>query len=89
MTASRRLTGGADRLNFRIWFSGALISNIGTWTQRTAQDWLVFDHLTENPDSVAQALPRFRLVSTAGANPRACNGRRRRPGPSPDDAVER
>ncbi len=35
-------------LNYRIWFIGALISNIGTWMQRTAQDWLVFDHLTEH-----------------------------------------
>ena len=33
-------------LNYRIWFVGAMISNIGTWMQRTAQDWLVFDHLT-------------------------------------------
>lgn len=33
-------------LNYRIWFLGALISNIGTWMQRTAQDWLVFAHLT-------------------------------------------
>ena len=33
-------------LNYRIWFVGALISNIGTWMQRTAQDWLVFAHLT-------------------------------------------
>ncbi|WP_314322978.1 MFS transporter [Paenarthrobacter ilicis] len=35
-------------LNYRIWFFGALISNIGTWMQRTAQDWLVFDHLTDH-----------------------------------------
>ena len=34
-------------LNYRIWFIGALISNIGTWMQRTAQDWLVFDHLSD------------------------------------------
>ncbi len=33
-------------LNYRIWFLGALVSNIGTWMQRTAQDWLVFDHLS-------------------------------------------
>ena len=33
-------------LNYRIWFIGALVSNIGTWMQRTAQDWLVFDHLS-------------------------------------------
>ena len=34
-------------LNYRIWFIGALVSNIGTWMQRTAQDWLVFDHLSD------------------------------------------
>ena len=27
--------------NYRIWAAGALVSNIGTWMQRTAQDWLV------------------------------------------------
>ena len=32
--------------NYRLWFIGALISNIGTWMQRTAQDWLVYDILT-------------------------------------------
>ena len=33
--------------NYRIWFFGALVSNIGTWMQRTAQDWLVYDILTD------------------------------------------
>jgi MFS family permease len=32
--------------NYRIWFVGAIVSNIGTWMQRTAQDWLVYDILT-------------------------------------------
>jgi MFS family permease len=32
--------------NFRLWAIGALISNIGTWMQRTAQDWLVLMDLT-------------------------------------------
>ena len=32
--------------NYRVWASGALISNIGTWMQRTAQDWLVLVQLT-------------------------------------------
>ena len=27
--------------NYRVWAIGALISNIGTWMQRVAQDWLV------------------------------------------------
>ncbi|MDO4897928.1 MAG: MFS transporter [Rothia sp. (in: high G+C Gram-positive bacteria)] len=34
--------------NYRIWFLGALISNIGTWMQRTAQDWLVFNDLSDH-----------------------------------------
>ena len=32
--------------NYRVWAAGALISNIGTWMQRTAQDWLVLTQLT-------------------------------------------
>lgn len=38
--------------NFRIWIIGALIANIGSWAQRTAQDWLVLTELT-NDDAVA------------------------------------
>ena len=34
--------------NFRVWISGALISNVGSWMQRTAQDWLVLTQLTHN-----------------------------------------
>ncbi|NNG96847.1 MFS transporter [Gordonia araii NBRC 100433] len=29
--------------NYRVYFTGALISNIGTWIQRVAQDWLVLE----------------------------------------------
>jgi MFS family permease len=34
--------------NYRTWAVGALVSNIGTWMQRTAQDWLVLTQLTHN-----------------------------------------
>ncbi|MDQ1563014.1 MAG: hypothetical protein QOE85_2355, partial [Actinomycetota bacterium] len=34
--------------NYRLWFFGALISNIGTWMQRTAQDWIVLTKLTDH-----------------------------------------
>jgi len=34
--------------NYRIWACGALVSNIGTWMQRTAQDWLVLAELTHH-----------------------------------------
>ncbi|HTE61386.1 MAG TPA: MFS transporter, partial [Solirubrobacteraceae bacterium] len=33
--------------NFRLWFAGALVSNVGTWMQRIAQDWLVLTELTD------------------------------------------
>ena len=29
--------------NYRIYFAGAFVSNIGTWMQRVAQDWLVLE----------------------------------------------
>ncbi len=32
--------------NFRIWSAGAIVSYIGTWMQRTGQDWLVLTQLT-------------------------------------------
>jgi MFS family permease len=34
--------------NYRVWASGAIVSNVGTWMQRTAQDWLVLTQLTHN-----------------------------------------
>ncbi|GFZ96884.1 MFS transporter [Dyella caseinilytica] len=34
--------------NYRVWAGGALVSNIGTWMQRIAQDWLVLTQLTHN-----------------------------------------
>lgn len=38
--------------NYRLWTAGALVSNIGAWMQRTAQDWIVYTELTQN-DSAA------------------------------------
>jgi len=32
--------------NYRLWAGGALVSNIGTWMQRTAQDWVVLTVLS-------------------------------------------
>ncbi len=34
--------------NYRTWALGAIVSNVGTWMQRTAQDWLVLTRLTEH-----------------------------------------
>ena len=34
--------------SYRTWAAGSLVSNIGTWVQRTAQDWLVLTQLTHH-----------------------------------------
>jgi MFS family permease len=34
--------------NYRIWAIGSLISNVGSWMQRTAQDWIVLVGLTDH-----------------------------------------
>ena len=41
--------------NYRLWTAGALVSNIGTWMQRVAQDWLVLTILT-NHDGTATGI---------------------------------
>jgi MFS family permease len=37
-----------NNFNYRLWAGGALVSNVGTWMQRTAQDWIVLTQLTHN-----------------------------------------
>ncbi|MDR3466010.1 MAG: MFS transporter [Xanthobacteraceae bacterium] len=37
--------------NYRLWAVGAFVSNIGTWMQRVAQDWLVLTELTHHSAS--------------------------------------
>ena len=34
--------------NYRTWAIGSLISNVGSWMQRTAQDWIVLVELTDH-----------------------------------------
>lgn len=34
--------------NYRLWFAGALVANVGTWMQRVAQDWLVLTDLSDD-----------------------------------------
>ena len=49
---ARRLVSAMFRslagVNYRIWAGGAIVSNVGTWMQRTAQDWIVLTQLTHN-----------------------------------------
>ena len=49
--AARGVFRSLRNRNYRIWAAGALVSNIGTWMQRTAQDWLVLTQLTPHSAS--------------------------------------
>jgi MFS family permease len=58
--------------NYRLWFIGALVSNIGSWMQATTQNWVVLTDLTDN-DAVAvgttmalQFGPQLLLVPITG-----------------------
>ncbi|MCI9869585.1 MFS transporter [Arthrobacter humicola] len=58
--------------NYRMWAGGALVSNIGTWMQRVAQDWLVLTVLTDHSGTAVgittglQFLPMLLLGPYAG-----------------------
>ena len=57
--------------NYRLFFSGQVISNIGTWMQRIAQDWLVFRLSGNSPLALGvavalQFLPTLLLSLWAG-----------------------
>src|ERR1700759_2639839 len=47
----RRVFRSLRNFNYRVWADGALVSNIGTWMQRAAQDWLVLTQLTNHSAS--------------------------------------
>jgi MFS family permease len=47
--------------NYRLWAAGALISNVGTWVQRTAQDWMVLTVLTQHSASAVGVTMAFQL----------------------------
>jgi MFS family permease len=59
--------------NFRLWSAGALVSNVGTWMQRVAQDWLVLTQLTHHDASALgivmglQFAPQLLLLPWTGS----------------------
>src|SRR5665647_3098975 len=64
-------------VNYRLWFTGAFVANIGTWMQRVSQDWLVLTVLS-NDSGIAvgittalQFVPALFLSAWAGTNCRA------------------
>lgn len=82
MSHTSTATAGADHVsmwssfrfyNYALFFSGSLISNLGTWMARVAQDWLVLTELTPHSSfalgltTALQFLPVLVLAPTAGA----------------------
>ncbi len=59
--------------NYRLFWTGGLVSNVGTWMARVAQDWLVLTILTQNSSMALgivtglQFLPVAVLAPYAGA----------------------
>jgi MFS family permease len=48
--------------NYRIWASGAIVSNVGTWMQRTAQDWIVLTQLTHHSATAVGIVLAFQFA---------------------------
>ena len=48
--------------NYRIWAAGAFVSNVGTWVQRTAQDWLVLTVLTRHSAAAVGVVMGFQFA---------------------------
>ena len=59
--------------NYRVWTAGSFVSNVGTWVQRTAQDWLVLTVLTHHSAAAVgivmafQFAPQFLLLPWTGS----------------------
>ncbi|NEU97257.1 MFS transporter [Bradyrhizobium uaiense] len=78
----RRIFRSLASFNYRVWAAGALVSNIGTWMQRAAQDWLVLTQLTNHSASavgIVMALqfgPQLLLMPWSGLAADRFNQRR-------------
>src|SRR5699024_5696012 len=55
--------------NYRIWFIGALVANIGTWMQRIAQDCLVLTELTEDSAFAVRIVTDLQFVPSVLLTP--------------------
>ncbi len=68
--------------NYRLWAAGAFVSNVGTWVQGTAQDWLVLTQLTDRDASAVglvmalQFAPQLLLLPWTGLAADRFNQRR-------------
>ncbi len=61
-TAFGRTFRSLRGFNYRVWIVGAFVSNVGTWVQRTAQDWLVLTQLTHHDASAVGLVMAFQFA---------------------------
>ncbi len=66
LAGSFRLLGS---FNYLVWGARALVSDVGTWLQRTAQDWLVPTQLTHHSASAVGVVMAIRLGIALGGTP--------------------
>lgn len=61
-----------SNINFRLWVLTAFFSNIGSWLQRTAQDWIVISELSDHNAAAVgivvflQFIPQIILLPVTG-----------------------
>ncbi len=72
-TSTAEIFRSLRSFNFRLWTAGGLVSNVGTWMQRIAQDWLVLTQLTHHNASALgivtglQFAPQLLLLPWTGS----------------------
>lgn len=49
--------------NYRLFFIGALVSNLGTWIQRIGQDWLVLTELTDGSSTALGVVTALQFLA--------------------------
>jgi len=57
--------------NYRMWFFCALVSNLGTWIQRVAQDWLVLRVLTHGNGVAPAVVTALQFIPVIALTPYA------------------
>ena len=74
--------GALRSFNYRLWTAGSLVSNVGTWMQNVAQDWLVLTQLTHHDAAAVgivmglQYAPQLLLLPWTGSAADRFNQRR-------------
>lgn len=69
LTLVNRTFASLQYPNYRKWFFGALIANLGTWMQRIAQTWLVLAELTDDSGVAVGTVVALQFLPTLFLTP--------------------